>query len=254
MANHLTRLFRLGLFLPVLFFVFETPLRAQIMTLKDCETCVSGKVDELLRTLDKAEDYLMQYRWAEERIREIYYDRLWKARRNANDPFSSNLRKIGDQDEAYWLSRLAPLERQSKDGINGIYFVLEDVKNADQRLGSCCQELLFRRCVSEPLAALYKKMDEIYVQLIPILEHEREFRLAVSEAVGKRSGLYPRDTVEEPISHDEFYWRFEVDRRKVIFDEDRKLLFSLDEARKYVRTQLPVLDCCHKCSLLGKDV
>ncbi len=206
-----------------------------------------------LQELSRLEEVFQRYRWAEFKIRIFEYERLWKARRESNDPLSKETRFRGQHEEDRLLEELAAMDEVSKKSSNELLEGFRKIKNLHEELAPCCPDKDVQECLGKSLETLYVKADEGIGYFEHIFEHEREYRKEVSLSVGGRQGLYPEDTVELPVQHGDFFPRYEVERRQARFEEDAWMVHFFGELRKMLTDSFPGDDCCFRCGKTDWD-
>lgn len=201
----------------------------------------------LLAELNDLEENYVCFRWTEARIRRTYYEKIWKARREQNDPLSKEGREAGRREEENLRRMLASLEDKSKQSSNGFIEKIRSLQNGDKRLAVCCREKGYEECIQKSYQPFYQLLEEAEKRFGPIFEHEREYRKAVKLTAGDTEGLYPRDTLEEKRAHKDYYERFELERSPARFQEDAEMINFFHEAHEKLTVNFPPENCCYHC-------
>lgn len=212
-----------------------------------CKTLFENRLKLLHEDLGALEASFHKYRWAEAKIRRLYYEYLWPAREKARDPLARETRTEGSEEEKQFVERLRELERQSAAASNQFH---ERIQKFDQQhLGfqSYCPEKGYEECVQKAFLPVTKVTEEMQKLFEHIFEGEREYRKAVSLTAGGPEGLYPEDAVEAPSEHSDYYWRFENERHPKRFEEDSRIADLLHKIDQILKWDFPGSACCYSC-------
>ena len=214
-----------------------------------CGRCVEDQIDRLLQILQETENYFASYRWAEAKIRWLYYEKLWAARRQEADPLSKSTRHQGEEEAARLERELEDEEAMSLESSNGFVKKLEEFQNGHSLLEGCCPEKGFQECQQTAFRPAYEVLDQCKKAFDHIFEHEREYRKEVALTSGEKEGLYPLDSLEKPELHQEYYWRFEADREEQRFRENEEIAAYFWEARNILNWDFAGKTCCTHCGV-----
>ena len=237
---------RAYIFLSAAFLLFPGSLPAED-AVAQCNSRIDTQIRALLGNLRKVEIHYNQYRWTETKIRELVYNRLWKARRDSLDPLSKETRKAGKEEEERILPLLMHYEKESLVHSNGFNEELRKVQDSILGWGQCCPEKDFADCASEAFRQVDEMTEAARLAFGHVFEHEREFRTAVLKTAAGREGLYAEDALEEPARHDDYYWRFEAEREADRFAEDRVIRDYFHEIEKKLTWKFEGERCCLAC-------
>lgn len=213
----------------------------------ECQAKLDANDRALVKCLRRLENHFLHYRGTEIKIREFYYDKLWKARRDAMDPFSKKVREAGDREEQRLLEVLSALEKKSLRHSNGFGDTLTAIQHSISDRGKSCPEKTFFDCVSGTFQQVDAIAGQIRTEFDHIFEKEREFRNEVLQTAGGREGLYPEDAVEVPALHADYYWRFEANREAARFAEDQRVRSFVDDIEKTASHNFEGKKCCLEC-------
>src|SRR4051812_14008792 len=86
-----------------------------------CTALHAEKMKTVKGWLEEAENSFHVYRQTQISMRRLYYEKLWEARQRANDPLSKEKRESGKEDEKYFLTELARLEKISEDASTTLF-------------------------------------------------------------------------------------------------------------------------------------
>ncbi len=213
----------------------------------ECPPILNAEIRQSIKILRRLENHYVHYRWVETRIRDLAYNSLWMARRNAMDPFSKSNRSQGRDEEVRILEVLAVLEKKSLRHSNAFAADLLELQNSFLKWKKSCPEKAFADCISESFQTADEWVRKIRTEFEHTFEREREFRNAVLLTAGGREGLYPEDAVEVPAKHGDYYWRFEAEREAARFKEDAIFRNFTDEIRKILTWDNKIKKCCLRC-------
>lgn len=214
-----------------------------------CSRCVEDKRDQLLGILGEMEHHFASYRWAESKIRWLYYEKLWAARREAADPLNKEKRRKGEKEAEFLERELSDDEALSLQASNGFIKKLQEFQEGDLALAACCPENEFKECQQTAFRPAYAVLDQGKRAFDHIFEHEREYREEVALTAGSKEGLYPLDALEKPELHQEYYWRFEAEREERRFQENQEMMQSLLDVRNILNRDFAGKTCCTHCGV-----
>lgn len=201
----------------------------------------------LVSRLDELEKIYVRYRWLEAKIRQVYYEDLWTARLDGNDPLSYEKRESGQDLEKKYLEILKPFQRESEERSTGFVAMVEDMKNTNGQIGGLCERRDVHTCLLLEYKDYFEMMDRALKLFTRIFESEREYRVKVENASGGRDGLYPEDTLEPAGEHTDYYWRFEQSQSQDRFQQDAEMMRLLMDARKFLLLDDRGEGCCRQC-------
>lgn len=197
--------------------------------------------------LAELERIFIQYRWTEAKIRNLFYEGIWEARIQGNDPLSREKRDHGQDQEKRYLELLKPLRSESENLSTAFVRQVEKLKQTDKNVTSLCERRDVQACLILVYDPFYKILEQAKVRFGVIFEHEREYRTAVEKSSGGRDGLYPDDALEPPGEHTDYYWRFEQSKGPQRFEEDQEILRLVLAARKLIHFGDTGEGCCRQC-------
>ena len=209
-----------------------------------CKVCVNSESDNLLKQISRLENLYIQYRWTEQKIRRHYYDRLWKARRQANHPLDKNKREKGDLEVKLLEDELVILEKKTTELSNSIHQLIIDIQSAVANFAQCASDDGVAQCLQSRYHEIDATMESFKVEFDRIFENERDYLDAVAVTAGNRDGLYPQDTLEEEDAHEPYYWRFEESRKSNRFEEDTRILELIISAEEIAELEIRKSPCC----------
>ena len=175
--------------------LFCRPLSAQDLAAQ-CGARVEGRIQSVTGKLQTLEDHYLHYRWTEIKIRELVYDRLWKARRDAMDPFTQKTRDLGRDEEQRLLLVLSGLENDSIVHSNGFNEKLRAIQNSIGNWGKCCPEKAFLDLVylamtpRAPLEIPYKRDKRWRLNKEILRKYAKCFRYKPVEDFLKKNNLW----------------------------------------------------------------
>ncbi len=222
------------------------PLQAAFDRQLVCEKSFDQRLEAALEKLDALEVDYLRYRWAESRLRHLYYGPLWQARHEALDPFSEERRSLAEQSEGRLLDEKRRLESQALSASNGLVQKIRELQQADLDFVKSSPEKDFEACIQESITPFYRHLSEIQQHFEHVFERERQARQAVFAASGGRDGLYPQNTLEDPSEHSDYYERFVMAEEPNRFNEDGKTIHDLWEARKMLTWDPRSRSCCRQ--------
>jgi hypothetical protein len=220
-------------------------LAADLQTV--CQTKLQNAQKDIAAEIDSLEQKFFFYRMLETKIRFMTYENLWKARTQSMDPLNKGIRQSGHSEEDALLDELNELEQNSKNTANALHEGLRQFLHHETSFASCCPDLKAGNCFRQAIAPLDSKLKEGIDLFDHIYEHEREYRKAVDATVGGKQGLYPEETVEAEVKHGDYFWRFEMERRQIRFEEDSQMLRFIHELKLFMGRKFPGADCCTSC-------
>lgn len=229
------------------FILAALPASSWAIPIESCRGENTNYQAELVSNLDELEKIYVRYRWLEGKIRQVYYEDLWKARQDANDPLSYEKRDAGQDLEKKYLEILKPIQRESEDRSNEFLALIEKIKNTNGEIGRLCERRDVHTCLLIDYKNFFSMMDHALEIFNRTFEHEREYLVKVENASGGRDGLYPDDALEAPGEHTDYYWRFEESQSQDRFQEDAEMMRVLMAARKFLLLNDPGEGCCRQC-------
>ncbi len=233
-----------------LFFFFFAVLFPQILTADTPETCQAhyGVYQaNVLRRLDRVEDSYARYRWTEFSLRKTFYDRLWLARLEGNDPLDREKREAGQREEKRLIGVIRDLQKRSEKKVSLIFADLDALTRSDSEAPRMCALPSFRTCLLKANGPMIDQLEALRKAVGEILEHDREYAAVVLDASGGKDGLYPQDVLEPAVEHSDAFWRFESPRSQERFTDDSRVLNILTEIRTLLTVQFSGDSCCFRC-------
>lgn len=233
--------------------LIPSPLDAGVDQTPQCRVCFENGIKRLISDLQDLEDVYRKYRWTESKIRFLYYEKLWSARNDANDPLSKEKREKGAADNETLEQILTELEDTALQSSNSFSKGIIQFQESYAYFKNCCSENAFGTCVRNWYEPFVSTLQDLGRWFEHIFEGEREYRSAVSQTAGGRQGLYPEDTVESRREHGEYYPRFERERESKRFQEDRGMMESFLAVRRLLLESSEGLNCCLHCGPLAQE-
>lgn len=212
-----------------------------------CKLHYNEAKNQMLWEVDRLEDFYVQYRWVETKIRILTYENLWQARQDGLDPLSKEKRAEGNEEEDRLLLILEDLDRQSSEASTGLWAGLKKFRDQEKRFRACCPEKHFEDCMNEPLTTVFNAIEAGLPLFDHIFEREREYRKEVDLTAGSRRGLYPEDALEAPVKHEDYFPRYEMERRSRRFEDDREMIRFFQSIRKMLTMNFAGNECCYAC-------
>lgn len=242
----------------VLFFlVFMNSLFAPVFAETarlECRIPYESSKSELSQLLNELEATYARYRWLEEKIRWLYYERLWQARYEANDPFSKSIRKEARKREDELHADLEMMQAQSADLSNLFYEQTEKIKSFHAVLHEACPEKHYETCITEAHRSLYRIMESVDNHFNQVFEAEREYRTSIAETAAGPKGLYPEDALDLSDEHEDYFWRFENARHKNRFLENQEMMSYFHEAYQFLEWSGKLDHCCYRCGKTEEEI
>lgn len=233
--------------LTFLFLLFSISTTASALPIETCRNQNRIYHEKLIVQLDELDGLYSRYRWIEAKIRRLYYDNIWEARLQGNDPLAANKREKGQALEKNNLELLNLLKHDSETASNGFVQMLEKIKQTDFNVAGFCERRDVQTCLVQDYDTFYKMMDQAREIFTRIFEHERDYRTAVENASGGRDGLYPDDVLESSGDHTDFYWRFEQPKSQERFEEDSEMMRLVMTAKQLIYFENTGEGCCRQC-------
>jgi len=211
-----------------------------------CQLCFQSTLKELLAHAQTIERNYSSYRWTEFKIRRLYYDELWLARREALDPLDKKKRELGKEDEVRLMRRITRLEKRSDYYVNNIAVQIRFVRNFEAQFLPCSPERGFQECIRKSLEPILLEFEDFKKKWEHILEGQREYRKATSETTGGLKGFYFEDVIETPKAHPDLYWRFQHEKEPNFFLEDSDAVDFFEKVHKILTWKFQGAACCYK--------
>ena len=219
-----------------------------------CRGAYRAAHEALIQDLKKLEMFYVQYRWAETKIRLLTYENLWRARLDALDPLSGEMRTEGNKEEDRLLEILKSVDEDSKNNSNAFWGGIKSIGGYAKSFEDCCPERHYLDCIGRALKPLFDKVETGHALFDGIFERERDYRKEVELTVGSRKGVYPEDTIEPKAKHPDYYTRYELDRRVRRFQEDQEIAFFFQDLYKMLSDSFAGNDCCYSCGKTAWEI
>ena len=213
----------------------------------DCNAHYQDAKSQLLNESERLEQLYALYRWLEAKVRHLTYEKLWQARQFSMDPLSKEKREEGNEEEDRLLRILKDLDKQSSQASNGIWQGLKKISEHENHFLPCCEEKHFQECIQEALQPVFDQVESGMPLFDRIFEKEREYRREIDLTVASRTGLYPEDTLEDPVKHSDYFVRYEMERRSPRFQEDQEVMRFFEVTRKMLTQDFAGDECCYAC-------
>lgn len=208
-----------------------------------CSVCVKERSKGLSKLITRLEASYVRYRWVEKKIRRLYYEDIWAARFLAMDPLDKKKREQGQRTNEELEATLRGFEKESDLSANSVSQRITDIQAFSAHM-TCHPERAIQQCMSETYTPIRTLIDLIKIEFEHIFESERDYRKAVALTTGSKEGLYPQDSLEKPVLHKEYFWRFEQERSPKRYEEDARIIDFLNQLKKLSDQKVTYSSCC----------
>lgn len=212
-----------------------------------CQIRFEPALQILLKDIDQLEALYIRYRWIEAKTRLLTYHDLWTARYQSLDPLDREMRAGGNAEEDRILNILEGLDAESEEKSNAFWNTLKEMKARTLLFEGCCPEKNYKECIDRAFLPVFDKIQTGRPLFDGIFERERDYRKEVELTAGSRKGLYPEDAIEDKAKHEDFFKRYEMERRAQRFRDDEAMMSFFQDLRKMLTVSFPGAECCHAC-------